>query len=404
MIIMEKNKTFYVLSPGGCSRRALDTEKIINYLKLNSYLPAKNISQADLIYISTCGYDTDMEDFGVKAIEKVLKIADKNSKIVIGGCLPKINKKRLLKLGNFETISPRSIDKLDSIIDPKTKFKSVKDSNILNKPKRHHRHYVNLFKIFKYKIGFPFFLCKKFFFVAHSRHYKDKIYFIKVSEGCLGNCSYCAIKYSIGKLKSKPIDKIIDEFESGLEKDYRIFKLTSDDIGGYGIDIGTNIIELLKKIFEHKGHYSIIIHNFNPNFLIKYYDELLPIIKENHEKVGHIDIPIQSGSDKILKLMKRPYKIKRVEKCLLNSKESVKGLKITTQIMVGFPSESKEDFEKTVDLIKRVRFYDITISKYSDRPRTKSSKMRNKISEKIKIWRAFKLRTYHKIQTLSTYF
>jgi len=399
---MRKNKSFYVLSPGGCSRRAIETERIMNYLKLNNYSFAKNISKAGLIYINTCAFDKDMEDLGINVIEKVLGKKSKNCKIVVGGCLPKINKERFSKLGKIETISPRSLDKLDNIIDSKVKFKNTKDPNILNKPSRLHMFCVDLFKVLKYKIGFPAFLWKKIYYIPPLLHYNYKTYFIKVADGCLGNCSYCAIKYSMGKLKSKPTQGIINEFERGLEQGYKIFKLTAEDMGSYGMDIRTNIIELLRRILEHNDNYSIIVHNFNPNFLVKYYNELLPIIKENYEKIESVDVPLQSGSDKILKLMKRPYKIKQVEECLLNLKKSVKNIKLTTQIMVGFPGESRKDFEKTLELIKKIKFDNITISKYSDRPRTKSSRMRNKIPEKIKIWRALKLGLYHKIQTLGT--
>ena len=393
-----KNKTFYMLSPGSCSRRAIESEKIINYLKLNGYLPAKDISQAELIFISTCAFDKDMEDIGIKVIEKVLETKCAGCTIIVGGCLPKINNKRLLKLGKFETVSPRNNDKLDGIINAKIKFKSVKDPNILKKPKKRHMYCIDLFKKFKYRIDLPSSLWKKIYYIPPLLHSEDEVYFIKVGDGCVGNCSYCAIKYSMGRLKSKPIKTIIEEFERGLERGYILFKLTAEDIGSYGVDTNTTIIELLKKIFSLDGRYSVIIHNFNPNFLVKYQDELLEIIENYHEKIKHIDIPIQSGSDTILKVMKRPYKIKQVEKCLLNLKESVKDIRFTTQIMVGFPGETKKDFERTMELIKKIGFYKVTISKYSDRPRTESNSMKNKVPEIIKTWRAFRLWLFCRIR------
>jgi len=397
---MRTDKTFYILIPGSCSRRALDAERVSNYLKSNNYSLAKDVFSADLIYISACAFDQDMEDLGIKVIEKVLKSKNKNSKLIIGGCLSKINKKRLLKLSNlgeFETISTKSIDKIDNIIKPKIKFEAIRDSNILKIPSKFDSNLIDMFNKFKFRFGFPYFLWNKIYYVPPVQD-KGNVFFIKVGEGCLGNCNYCAIKFSVGRLKSKPIKTIIEEFKRGLRQGYKTFKLTAEDIGCYGWDINTNVIELLKKIFEHKGNYSIIIHNFNPNFLIKYYDKLLPVIKENHEKIKHIQIPIQSGSDKILKMMNRPYEIKEVIKYLSDLKENVKDLKISTDIIVGFPGESKKDFEKTLELLKTIRFYHVTVAKYSDRPRTKSDKMKNKIPEKLKLWRKLELELYLKLQ------
>lgn len=398
-------KRFYLVSSNRCYRRALDTEKIINYLRLNNYLIVKDISQADFIYIITCAGIKKLEDSSIDLIKKVLKAKNKNSEIIIGGCLPEINRRRLSKLGKFKTLPPKSINKLDDIIHPKIKFKSIKDPNTLKPEEYMHSETISLFKKnFKFEFS-PLFLIEKIddilsLLMAISRHKRGKLtfhktYLIRISSGCSGKCSYCGIKFALGKLKSKPINMIIDEFERGLEQGYKIFILSSEDSGSYGSDINTNIVELLKEIFKHRGDYSVTIHAFNPTFLVKYYDELLPLIKENSEKIDHICIPIQSGSDRILKRMKRSYKIKQVERCLSELKESVKDIEISTSIIVGFPSETKEDFKKSMELIKKMGFDAVLFNRYSDRPRTEANKMKNKIPERIKIYRKWKLMFYY---------
>lgn len=394
-----------------CSRRCLETEMIIDYLKLNNYSLTKNISEADLIYISSCAFSNETENASILSIIKILRTRKTKSKVVVGGCLPKINNKRLQKLGNFKTISPRTIDKLDKIINCKIKFRNVDEANILQEDKSSIK-FSDLLRLYVDKCDFTtilrglmshFAYSFNDFFNYRKKHFLDsQLYSIKISEGCLGDCSYCCIKFAIGKLKSKPIKRIIEEFETGLRHGYKNFKLSSEDAGCYGIDINTNIAELLRKIFDHEGDYTIILHNISPNALIKYFDSLLDIVKKNHKKIKYVHIPIQSGSDKILKIMRRPYKIRQVEKCLLDLKKSVNGVKFTTHMIVGFPGESKEEFEKTLELIKKVKFHGIGIFTYSDRAGTEATKMKNKIPERIKLWRKLKLMYHYKLtRTLS---
>ena len=131
--------------------------------------------------------------------------------------------------------------------------------------------------------------------------------------------------------------------------------------------------------------------------LIRYFDELLPLIENNHKKINFICVPLQSGSDRILRLMKRPYNIKQVENCLSALKIALKNGELRTHIMVGFPGETKEDFQKTMQLIKKIRFDGMGVFTYSDRPNTEASKMKNKIPERIKLYRKVKLMLYYKI-------
>jgi len=401
---MKQNKRFFILSTGRCYNRDLDTENIINYLKLNGYSFVSDMSRADYIYITTCAVSKEAEDLAIKSIKKVLKMKNKNSKIIVGGCLPKINKKRLLNFDNVCTISPRTIDKLDSILNAKIQFKKIKDSNLL---KEKDLKFLDRFRIYLQdsKINKEFFrgLIYQVPFVIKNFGYKlnlsptNKLYFIKISRGCKGNCSYCSIKFAIGKLKSKPIKRVIDEFERGLREGYKNFMLLSEDAGSYGLDSNTNIVELLRNIFDHKDDYSIRILSLNPDALIRYFDELLPLIENNHKKINFICVPLQSGSDRILRLMKRPYNIKQVENCLSALKIALKNGELRTHIMVGFPGETKEDFQKTMQLIKKIRFDGMGVFTYSDRPNTEASKMKNKIPERIKLYRKVKLMLYYKI-------
>jgi threonylcarbamoyladenosine tRNA methylthiotransferase CDKAL1 len=185
-----------------------------------------------------------------------------------------------------------------------------------------------------------------------SEYDRDDLFTIRLARGCLGNCSYCAIKFAAGTLESKPIGEILLEFKKGLSQGHRLFTLIAGDTGCYGIDIGTSAVELLSEIFKVDGAYKLIIKEFNAQWLIKYQSELETLLTTNFDKIDYIIVPVQSASDKILRLMQRPYNIENVKNCLRSLKSNIPQLNITTHIMAGFPEETEEDFQKSVDFIR----------------------------------------------------
>ena len=206
---------------------------------------------------------------------------------------------------------------------------------------------------------------------------------MRVATGCLGNCSYCAVKFAVGELESKPIDAIVNEFKSGLDQGFEHFVLIAGDVGCYGVDIGTSAIELLSNLFAVEGAYKIIIKEFNAQWVVKYFQDLLKIFKENYEKIDYIVVPVQSASNRMLRLMKRPYTIENVKKYLNIIKSEVPDLQISTHIMVGFPGETEEDFKESVDFIREYEFPFVDIYAYDDRPNTAASQMAGKVPQKI---------------------
>ena len=149
------------------------------------------------------------------------------------------------------------------------------------------------------------------------------------------------------------------------------------------MDLDTSILELLEKTLALDGNFKLIITDFNPQWLIKYYDGLVPIIQKNQNRLLGISTPIQSGSDRILRLMKRPYKIEKVKEKLKDLNNKFPRLRLRTQIIVGFPGEAPEDFAETKKLIQECNFYQVEFFKYDDRPNTEAVDMEKKIPEEI---------------------
>ena len=153
-------------------------------------------------------------------------------------------------------------------------------------------------------------------------------------------------------------------------------------MGSYGLDMGTNVMELLRKMFEIDGDYKLMINDLNCQCLIDHNPELEDILIRNAHRIDHITLPIQSASDRILTLMKRTYNIEDVKRCLMNLRSKAPALNITTHMMVGFPSETEDDFEQSKKFIRLLKLPFVDIYEYQDRPNTAAARMKDKVDTK----------------------
>ena len=361
----------YFLASAGCPRRAVDSQKIADYLEANNLVHSQDFKQADLIIVSTCAALKSREDLSKTAVSWYQKQKHPNAKIVVAGCLGKINPEVKKEFKDLAFISPREIDTLDDLIAAKVPFKDIPDPNQIG--------------------SFPLFPDKPERQAKGERlnkrldlvYEKKDLFTLRVATGCLGNCSYCAVKFAVGKLESKPLEAIVKEFKIGLDQGFKHFVLIAGDVGCYGVDIGISAVELLSALFAVEGSYKIIIKEFNAQWIVKYFQDLLKIFKENYEKIDYIVVPVQSASNRMLRMMKRPYTIEDVKKYLNIIKMEVPALQISTHIMVGFPGETEEDFQESVDFIKEYEFPFVDIYAYDDRPNTAASRMSDKIPQEI---------------------
>lgn len=176
------------------------------------------------------------------------------------------------------------------------------------------------------------------------------MYRIRISWGCNCSCAYCGIRNAIGKHISKPIDQCLRKFKKGLAKGEKHFMLNRDDIGSYGVDIKFSFSDLMDKMTSVPGDYKISITNLNPQWIVKNIDKLEDIFKRG--KIVRIGAPMHSSSSRILKLMNRFHNVEKITNALLRLKKSYPKLSIHTHIMLGFPTETEEDFQKTLSFIK----------------------------------------------------
>jgi MiaB/RimO family radical SAM methylthiotransferase len=209
----------------------------------------------------------------------------------------------------------------------------------------------------------------------------NQTFFIKVSTGCAGNCTYCSIRLARGKIKSKSIDAVLKEFKQGLDEGYKDFALVGTDIGDYGKDMGADLIDLLEKLVACEGDFTLRLRNVNPRWLIPSVSRFCEILKTG--KIKYLLCPVESGSNDILKRMNRGYRIEQYVQAMRQVRNAYPPIFLKTQIIVGFPGETKADFKKSRQLFKLGIFDFVDVLTYSKRPKTKAALLPDEVPHKI---------------------
>ena len=386
----------------GCIRRGLDCTRLHRYLQENGWSFTQRIRAADLVLVSTCGTIKKNERLSLAAIKKISKKRPDHAKVIITGCLPKINPDSIRELGDFDYIPTREMDNLDALLGSEVKLADIPDANLVSNELGFldfvlaYRLFRNSYSLNLYtKLSTSQAFNKLCVFVGDTGNlFKSKLgmarrqkivpyYNLRIAEGCSFGCTYCAIRFATGRLTSKPIDQIMQEFRVGLREGHKQFQLVAEDTGCYGIDIGLTIVDLLKRMLEVEGDYQLLLVDFCSYWLVKYYNELFPLFSDNRCKIKEIYVSLQSGSNKILKAMRRPEKSEDVRDKLKHLHEHIPEINLRTTVILGFPGETEDDFMETVGAIKELPFSEVQLNKYEDRPGTVSSKMKDKIPQDV---------------------
>ena len=212
--------------------------------------------------------------------------------------------------------------------------------------------------------------------------------FVKIQDGCENFCSYCVIPYVRGKCRSKDLNTVIKEVETLVSKGFKEIVLTGIHTGNYGVDLGTNFALLLKELVKIQGLERLRISSIEIRELTS---EVLEVIKNNQVIVDHLHVPLQAGSDKILKLMNRKYDLAFFEHKLEEIRAIRPSISITTDIIVGFPGGVEKDFKETIENAKKFNFSKIHVFPYSERLGTKAMELDGHLDSAVKKRRAREL-------------
>ncbi len=385
------NKKIYV-EAGGCNRRQLDIKTIRKYLELNGYVLVDRPENADRILVSTCAFKEKEERESVNRLRFLEKYG---VDILVYGCLPDIAPERYKEFLDIPKIAPKEIHTIDEHFGSiRVPYQKVAEANLIGK--RDGSFFTSVKRKMETGLVLDHYLWEQLKSTGRKllkeRFCKPaKSWFLFICRGCMGKCSYCAIRNSVGTVRSKPIGRILGEFQAGLGKGYHDFSLLGDDPGCYGLDIQSTFPDLLRELFaadsrpeaDEEAHDGTRFHikEIHPKFLIHYTDAFLEM--ERFDSVKSILCPVQSGSDRILGLMQREHTGRMVKESVLKIKRRHPDILFETQIIIGFPSETREDFYSTLELVKDSGFNAVVVFPYHEKTGTMSVKIAEKVPEKI---------------------
>ncbi len=337
-------KAKFYIETYGCSTNKGNSEYIMGQLLDKGYRLTKRIEDADVLIVNTCGVKKPTED---KILFRLRELSSQGKPLVIVGCLTRINPEALKKVAKEFSVllDSHSIEKIRESMEKA--LKGVKGEIYLSE------------KPLKGKLRLP-------------RH-RFSIYteIIQICEGCIHNCTYCAEKKAHPFIYSYPKEGIIKRAEEALKEGVKEIWLTALDTGVYGIDKGYTLIDLLNEITSLHYKFKVRLGMMNPFHAKKHLEELLEVYK-SMKMYKFIHLPVQSGSNKVLEEMDRRYLKEDFVHVIKKFKERVPEVTIATDVIVGYPSETDEDFEETLNLVKEVKPDKVNISKFFPRPGSKA--------------------------------
>ncbi|MEM0240700.1 MAG: tRNA (N(6)-L-threonylcarbamoyladenosine(37)-C(2))-methylthiotransferase [Candidatus Nezhaarchaeales archaeon] len=327
----------------GCWLNKADSDTIVSILREGGHEIVDSPTIADAIVINTCAVRAETERKIAKRIKELESLRSRHGykKIIVTGCLARA------RPAFIASISPSA-----SIIGPNALqlvLDALRERVINIGPDRREE-----FKLPTYDGS-------------------SKRLIIPVAVGCLGSCSYCIMPISRGRLSSCPPQRILELFSSALSKGVKEVYLVAQDLASYGLDIGTNLPSLLRSLLRNEGDYVVRLGMMEPSTLAAIADELKHFYLDARV-YKYLHLPLQSGSDKILKLMNRKYTVDLFTK-LVNLFRSEVDIFLATDVIVGFPGETDEDFEQTCKVLEKLVPDKVHVARYAMRPFTKASSL-----------------------------
>jgi MiaB-like tRNA modifying enzyme len=333
----------------GCALNFADYERLVNLLLDYGYQIVEDPEHADVVIIHTC---TVKETTMNRMYHRIRLYSEQNKRVIVSGCLAKTDTKRL---AGYETLPPEDIHNIQSLLKPKTGEKTK------HSPFRTH----------------------------------NNISIIPISSGCLGDCTYCKVKLARGKLVSRPLNEILEDIKEDVKNGIKEFWLTSQDLGCYGMDLNTDLPTLLKAIDQLTGAFNVRLGMINPQYVIRFKQELINILHSDRF-YSFLHIPLQSGSDTILKRMKRTYLIEDAIDAIQEIQSAHPQLSLVTDVIVGFPGETDTDFEQTKQALSTLEPDNINISRFSSLVGTEAHSYEDKCPSETIVERSKELtKQYH---------
>jgi len=341
----------------GCSANLADGEVLAGCLAKAGYELADSASEASVVVYNTCAVKGPTEN----RIVEILRRVPKGKKVIVAGCLPLISYERLCREVRFDgAVGPAAGEGIVEVVRRVMQGeKVVALEGALNA---------------KPELSLP------------RLRGNPVVSVVPVNYGCLGACAYCCVVFARGHLRSYTIKEVAERVRKDVAAGAREFWVTSQDTACYGRDIGTDLAILLDAICDVEGDFKVRVGMMTPNMVTDILDDLIDAFKS--EKVlKFVHLPVQSGDDAVLRRMQRFYTVREFKEVVNAFRRVFPEVTLATDVICGFPGESREAFENTLRLIGEVKPDVVNVSKFFARPRTAAADMRDAFVERMEIKR-----------------
>ena len=347
----------------GCKVNQCESDNIRFSMIKNGYELSENIQNADIIIINSCTVTAESDRKLRQTINRIKK-TNPSGIIVLTGCMPQAFPEKAKKLLGIDIVIGNS---------EKHEMVSVLKNYLRNKVKIFEINNIN--NVFKFEKA-----------TFDSRLQRSRA-FLKIEDGCDRFCSYCIIPYARGRVRSKNLEEIKKDIFNLSANGYKEIVLVGINLFSYGKDINSDICEAVKVVAENPDIKRIRLGSLEPDLVS---DEIIEKLSCEKKLCPQFHLSLQSGSDKILKSMRRRYTSEEYLKLIKKLRDEFPDATFTTDLMVGFPGETENDFEKSLEIIEKTEFLKVHVFPYSRRPGTLADKYLGQISKNVKTERVKK--------------
>ncbi len=324
----------------GCTANKSDASLIKGILRDNNHEIVDDIDNANSIVLLTC---TVIDTTEQRMLSRLRVFKKTGKKVIVTGCMASIQTNKIKSiLPDAKLLPPQYSYHIADMLDNR-------ETSFIDKNK-----------------------------TQFSKYYEDVVAPISIAEGCMFSCSYCITSIARGNLKSYPIDEIIKNVCYAIRQGCKEIQLTAQDTSSFGLDYKTNLGQLLMEFRKINGEYRVRVGMMNPYTALKNIDSIIKGF--NDPRIyKFLHLPVQSGDDEILKKMDRRYSVNDFLKIIKKFKDKFPDITISTDVIVGFPTETNEQFKNTINLLKTLKPDITNITRYSARPYTKAKTMEGRI-------------------------
>lgn len=374
---MSPARTAYLEATSPCIESLMDLRALREYVEANGYRVVDRADGADVVFVQTCAVDQLREDQAAAAVQTRRQGLRGAQELVVTGCMVRINPARLDALHDGPKVAPNKLTELDALLgaavpadsfDPDTLDDDF-TRNIQAVGARGYRRVLHGAAAVDQRLGTH--LRERLNRTVHY-HPLRQMGFLRIGKGCLGQCAFCAIKHARGQLRSTPADQIEQSLRRQLAHGRRFFYIVATDAGAWGLDLGSDLAELLARLLAVPDDFELGIDYLSPDHLVRMWPRLRPLLAD--PRVRFACVPIQSGSQPVLDRMVRPYQAAQVQACVRELAQAAPQCVIKGIFMVGHPGEGPAEFAESRRFVATTPLHNLTVLEYTPRPGTRSAR------------------------------